>query len=240
MNVAVDHAIGTKQFTVEVVYNGITRPLPVEPEQQVTAVLARAIALFNITQQPHLLSLFREDGTLVQENGSVEQAGLKPNEVLLLRQNTVKGGGAPILRLASSVLGTTFEVLRSCGRSECECVVYWVGPAGADAVDGVEHPTHRRSPFGYQIDDSWLTRFGLDLGRRQRSVKAQVHTHPGAAFHSQTDDDWPIVAQPGFLSVVIPNFAMNGITLKNAWIGRLQQNGTWRELTSPAEAFVLA
>lgn len=240
MNVAADHPIGIKQFTVEVVYNGVTKPLSVEPEEQVTAVLARAVALFHITQNPHLLSLYRENGTLVQENQSVEQAGLRPNEVLLLRQNAVKGGGEPLLRLANAVLVKTFEILSSCGHSECECVVYWTGPSNAEVIDAVEHPTHCRSPYGYQIDDSWLTSFGFCLGRHRRSVKVQVHTHPGAAFHSKTDDDWPFVVQPGFLSVVIPNFAMNGMTLEDAWIGRLQEDGTWLQLTSSAEAFVFA
>jgi hypothetical protein len=184
--------------------------------------------------------LYRENGTLVQENDSVEQAGLKPNEVLLLRQNAVKGGGAPLLRLASNVLEKTFEILRSCGCSECECVVYWTGPANTEVIDAVEHPMHRRSPYGYHIDDSWLTSFGFCLGRHRRSVKVQVHTHPGAAFHSETDNDWPLVAQPGFLSVVIPNFAKNEMTLEGAWIGRLQPDGTWLQLTSSAEAFLFA
>lgn len=240
MTVAVDHAIGTKQYTVEIVYNGVTKPLTVEPEQQVTAVLARAIALFNITQNRHLLSLYREDGTLVQENESAERAGLKPNEALLLRQNTVKGGGAPLLRLTDAVLARTFEVLRSCGRGECECVVYWTGPVAADAIDGVEHPAHERSPYGYQVDDTWLAHFGFRLGRDRRSVKAQVHTHPGRAFHSRTDDDWPIVAQAGFLSVVIPKFATGGATLRDAWIGYLQQDGTWQQRASVSDVFVFA
>lgn len=79
-----------KKFAVEVVYNGVTKSLQVEPEERVTAVLQRAIALFGVTQNPHLLSLFREDGTVVDENQSVEQAGLKPGEELLLRPNALK------------------------------------------------------------------------------------------------------------------------------------------------------
>ncbi len=240
MNVAMNHAVGTKQFTVEIVYNGVTKPLSVEPEQQVTAVLARAIALFHIPNNPHLLSLYREDGTLVQENESVEQAGLKPDEVLLLRQNTVKGGGAPLLRLTGTVLAKTFDVLRTCGRGECECVVYWTGPLSADAIDEVEHPAHERCPFGYQVDDSWLTRFGFRLALDRRSVKAQLHTHPGRAFHSQIDDDWPIVLQSGFLSVVIPRFATGRATLDDAWIGQLQPDGTWQQLSSAFDVFRFA
>jgi hypothetical protein len=81
-----------KKFVVQVVYNGITKPLDVGPEERVTALLQHAIAIFGMTQQPHLLSLFRQDGTVVPENESVERAGLRPDEVLLLRPNAVKGG----------------------------------------------------------------------------------------------------------------------------------------------------
>ncbi|OLE13603.1 MAG: hypothetical protein AUG89_04690 [Acidobacteria bacterium 13_1_20CM_4_56_7] len=83
-----------KKFAVEIVYNGITRSLTVQPEEQVTAILARAIALFGITQNPHLLSLFTQEGTVVPENESAERAGLKPEEILLLRPNAVKGGSS--------------------------------------------------------------------------------------------------------------------------------------------------
>jgi len=67
-----------KKFVVELVYNGVTKPLQVEPEEQVTALLQKAIAAFGITQQPHLLSLFRQDGSVVPENESIERAGIKP------------------------------------------------------------------------------------------------------------------------------------------------------------------
>jgi hypothetical protein len=80
------------KFAVEVSYNGITKSIQVESEERVTALLQRAISAFGITQNGHLLSLFRQDGSLVQENESVAGAGLKPGELLLLRPNVVKGG----------------------------------------------------------------------------------------------------------------------------------------------------
>jgi hypothetical protein len=185
------------------------------------------------------LSLFRENGTAVPENESVEQAGLKPNELLLLRPNVVKGGEGSPLRLASSLIAETFEALRACGRGKCECVVYWTGPAGENGIDGVDHPLHVRSPFGYEIDSDWLTQFWKGLAASKRSIKAQVHTHPGAAFHSDCDDRWPVVSQGGFLSIVIPKFAAGEPTLDGAWVGRLQSNGRWRQLASADEAVVL-
>src|SRR5271156_404833 len=110
MNVTVE-----RKFAVEIVYNGVTKPLQVEPEETVLALLQKAIAVFGITQNPHLLSLFRQDGSVVPENESIERAGLKPNEVLLLRPNAVKGGNG-LLRLAGDIVRQTFRTLRECGR----------------------------------------------------------------------------------------------------------------------------
>lgn len=228
-----------KKFAVEIVYNGVTKPIQVEPEERVTALLQKAIAVFGITQQPHLLSLFRQDGSVVPENESIERAGIKPGEILLLRPNAVKGGGG-LLRLAQETVLTTFRKFRECGRGECECAVYWTGPASEDVVDGVEHPIHKRSPFGYEVNDSWLTEFWKRLAACGRSVKVQVHTHPRCAFHSATDDGWPIVSQAGFVSIVIPDFASGEASLEGTWVGQLGEDGKWRRLSSAAEAVVLA
>jgi hypothetical protein len=225
-----------KKFTVQIVYNGVTKSLEVELEQHITTVLQKAIALFAITQNPHLLSLFRQDGTQVPETETVERAGLKAGQVLLLRPNVVKGG---VLRLASNIVASTFQVFQDCGRGKCECAVFWTGPAGDDLVDDFVHPIHKRSPYGYDVDSDWLTEFWKELATSKRSVKVQVHTHPGEAFHSATDDHWPIISQEGFLSVVIPDFAAGPPTLNRAWIGRLQANGRWQELDSAPEAVAI-
>jgi proteasome lid subunit RPN8/RPN11 len=149
-------------------------------------------------------------------------------------------GGKGLIRLTNDLVRGTFSMLQECGRGECECAVYWAGPTPADLVDRIDHPIHSRSPFGYEIQDSWLTEFWKRLAKSGRSVKAQIHTHPGEAFHSATDDRWPIVSQAGFLSIVIPDFAAGEPSLDNAWIGRLQADGTWRHLESAAEAVILA
>jgi len=228
-----------KKFVVEITYNGITKPLQVQPEEQVTALLQRAIAAFGITQNPHLLSLFRLDGSVVPENESVESVGLKPGEILLLRPNAVKGGGAR-LSLKKEIVDATFRVFRECGQAECECVVYWTGPGLEDLIDGYEHPIHGRSPFGYDIDSHWLTDFWKRLAASKRSVKVQVHTHPGEAFHSATDDQWPIVSQAGFVSLVVPDFATGETSLDRVWVGQLEADGTWRCLPSIREAMALS
>jgi len=228
-----------KKIVVEIVYNGVTKSLHAEPEEQVAALLQKAIAIFGITQNPHLLSLFKQDGTVVPEHESIERAGIKPGEILLLRPNAVKGGGER-LRVEKDIVPTTFRALQECGRGECECAVYWTGPAEGDLVNSFEHPLHKRSPYGYEVDDSWLTEFWKRLAASRRSIKVQVHTHPGEAFHSETDNEWPIVSQVGFVSIVIPDFASGEPSLDSAWVGCLQADGKWRRLASATEALIPA
>ena len=137
-----------------------------------------------------------------------------------------------MLRLSKHLIEETFRIFNECGRGQCECVVYWTAPVNNhELADGWDHPTHRRSPFGYQIDDEWLTDYWFRLSREKRAIRAQIHTHPTIAFHSQTDDHWPVISQPGFISIVIPNFAMGPINLEDAWAGCLTAEGDWREIS---------
>ena len=84
-------AVATK-FEIQVLYNGVTERLSVEGHEQVKAVLERAMNAFHITQNRHILALFRPDGTEVAEGQSVTQAGIVPGELLGLRPSAVKGG----------------------------------------------------------------------------------------------------------------------------------------------------
>ena len=82
----------TKEATLKVTYNGVTKHIPFELSELVKAILDRAIQAFNVTQAPHLLSLFREDGSTVPDQSMAAAAGLKKNMKLILRPDQVKGG----------------------------------------------------------------------------------------------------------------------------------------------------
>ncbi len=122
----------------------------------------------------------------------------------------------------------TLERLRSCGQGARECVVYWCGPADQEGrLDVAVHPRHMASAMSYELDEDWLHRFWIELGRKRSSVRAQVHTHQGAAFHSATDDRWPIVHTPGFLSLVLPRFAIGNVDLGSAHLAERRADGGW-------------
>ena len=69
-----------------------------------------------------------------------------------------------------------------------------------------------------------------ELRHRRQMVAAQIHTHPGRAYHSKADDRWAIVRHVGALSLVLPNFAF-GTTTKtffdNARVYRFSEDGLW-------------
>ena len=121
----------------------------------------------------------------------------------------------------------TLHVLRTCGAAR-ECVVYWVAAlATPDVVADVIHPEHSSTPWYYEVDASWLHPFFLNLHRDGRTVRAQVHTHAGEAFHSNTDDRWPLVNTPGFLSLVLPRFSREPLSVEEMYLAEVTPTG-WR------------
>lgn len=129
------------------------------------------------------------------------------------------------------LLEETFRVLRDCGSGRRECQVLWLGPwATPTVVTEIAHSGHDTSFGGVRVHDEWLTAFWRMLDAAQLGVRVQVHTHPGEAFHSATDDAWPMVSTPGFLSLVIPDFASGEPSLRRAFLTELQPDGTWCEV----------
>lgn len=138
------------------------------------------------------------------------------------------------LKLSAALLDDTFAVLRHCGAGRRECQVLWVGPwAHPDNLTEVIHPQHTASAVGFQMDEAWLNRFWLDLAARDLGVRVQIHTHPGAAYHSTIDDSFPLIRTPGFLSLVYPRFAQGPIGFDGAYLTQVQPDGAWREQSIP-------
>jgi hypothetical protein len=94
------------------------------------------------------------------------------------------------------------------------------------------HPKHAGHFGGFVLDDAWLNDFWLALGATNTGVRVQVHTHPGEAFHSRTDDEYPIIHTPGFLSLVIPNFGLGPVGFDEAYLTEIQPSGRWKEVTT--------
>jgi len=137
------------------------------------------------------------------------------------------------LSINADVFVQTFEMLRECGQGRRECQVLWLSDQNQPSlVSRVMHPSHIQSGDGFELDSTWLTEFLFSLKRTNECVVAQVHTHPGRAFHSATDDAWPIMRTAGFFSLVIPQFALGPSTLLGSFLAQIGSRGEWRELSA--------
>jgi hypothetical protein len=77
--------------TVLVTFNGADKEVGYQPEALVQVLLNHAKQAFGV-QSNHLLSLFTESGTELDDTKTAQAAGVEPGMLLVLRQSTVKGG----------------------------------------------------------------------------------------------------------------------------------------------------
>lgn len=91
----------------------------------------------------------------------------------------------------------------------CECVVLWLGRRrdGGLVVEQAYRPQQHAKADMFHIPREGMAALHAELRRGRLMVAAQVHSHPGEAFHSLADDRWAIVRHEGALSLVVPDFA---------------------------------
>jgi len=125
--------------------------------------------------------------------------------------------------------------LREAGRAGYERFVLWSGTINNDAFQ--VRSIHVPSQTAYKLESGLCVRVGGDelhrlnrwLFEQGEVLGVQVHTHPTEAYHSDTDDTYPIVTQVGTLSIVVPDFCRRGLFTRGTATYRLR-NGGWREL----------
>lgn len=83
----------------------------------------------------------------------------------------------------------------------------------------------------YVVNGEELHRISLELFDTGMRLIAQIHSHPGEAYHSDTDDAYPIVTVAGGISIVVPNFATGGLKLSEWAVYRFIPNEGWMELS---------
>jgi hypothetical protein len=136
-----------------------------------------------------------------------------------------------VYQLDRELIEETFGHFRECGRGQEECQALWLSPwSRLDTLTRVVHPKHVAHFGGFVVDDAWLNAFWCELADADLGVRVQVHTHPRQAFHSPTDDAFPLIHTPGFLSLVIPDFALGPVGFKNAYLTELQPEGRWKQV----------
>jgi hypothetical protein len=115
------------------------------------------------------------------------------------------------------IVSNTERRLRSAGRDCYEMFVLWSGRNYGSRFDvctaHVPRQTSYRLKAGLcvRVEGEALHQLNVWLFDSGETLGAQVHAHPTDAYHSETDDTFPIVTTLGGLSLVVPDFCRAGL-----------------------------
>jgi hypothetical protein len=133
----------------------------------------------------------------------------------------------------SLIVDHTELMLRQAGVQGHEGFALWAGTlAGSDAyVATLVVPPATTDAWHGQITPETTAAVLTALDERDLVPVIQLHSHARRAFLSETDAIRPLVAVPGFISVVIPDFGFVDLTDVGLWSAHeYESRGRWREL----------
>ena len=110
--------------------------------------------------------------------------------------------------IPAQVLDSTFNFLQKYGRKRLESHAIWVGKKTDTTFDVLDawFPDQSNSATSYVVSAIEEFKINVKLYSQKLIAIAQIHTHPGLAFHSSIDDEGSELVLPNSLSIVIPNF----------------------------------
>lgn len=142
------------------------------------------------------------------------------------------------IKLPMVCIETAYDHIRQAGSQRLEGVVLFAGHY--NSVEKVFHVLETIVPeqvsvnidqgLLYAVDGDELHRINVHLHSTKQTLVAQLHSHPSKAYHSSTDDAFPIITKVGGFSIVVPNFGMEEFSLDKWAVYRLNANGSWEEV----------
>lgn len=138
------------------------------------------------------------------------------------------------------VLTEGHDFLRAVGKTGREGMVLWVGKHDdliftvTDLVIPKQRGLITADGVCVVVDPDALRKLNLELYRNNLRLIAQIHSHPGRAYHSDTDDEYAIARTIGAFSLVIPDFARRPFSLNESATYRLSAKGSWDHIPSSA------
>ena len=137
--------------------------------------------------------------------------------------------------ISAEHLADTERALSEAGGEGYERFAFWSGRPGDNGLFEVR-ALHVPQQVSYRtchgllvrVEGPELHRLNIWLFEHKQILAAQVHAHPTDAYHSDTDDAFPVVTIDGGLSIVVPNFCRQGLISPGTVIYRLCPDG-WIE-----------
>jgi len=136
-----------------------------------------------------------------------------------------------VYELRPGLLEETQVLIRNSSSHGREAYCVWVGQLhdGRGRVEAVWPVAASAGAAHAHISIDDVLALSDKVASRGWFILAQLHSHPGNAFHSPIDDQHPISNKPGFISVVVPNFGTDPTGVGWAWFVLIGA-GRWRQL----------
>jgi len=143
-----------------------------------------------------------------------------------------------IVRVPQRCIDHVQNHLRAVGGQGFEGLGLWVGKqfGSTFVVEDAIIPAqqHIRTEDGVCVitGHEELHRINVWLYRHGLAMIAQIHSHPGRAYHSSTDDQYAVATTVGCLSLVVPDFARDAFAVERVASYRLDARGSWKALSA--------
>lgn len=142
------------------------------------------------------------------------------------------------LILPFSAIEEVYTHLRKAGKNQVEGVALWAGTTNDTTfkIKTTIIPKQKAFNHGggllYMVEGEELHRINVWLYKNKMTLIAQIHSHPNHAYHSDTDDRYPIITTVGGISIVIPDFGFRPIAIEDWAVYRLNPSKQWMEQSS--------
>ena len=149
------------------------------------------------------------------------------------------------VEVPEQVVLETLRTMQQFGQLGCEALVLWLGHVeGRDArvaraFAPPQTPIRGEGGVGYFVTSETLFQVNRMLAEHRLRLIAQVHSHPGAAYHSSADDRFAIVTEEGGLSLVVPDFG-RAPAEPSQWATYRLTGGRWRSVPPAAARHMLS
>ena len=145
--------------------------------------------------------------------------------------------------IPSSIIDDTLQFLRRVGSEGFEGFVLWSGERVDNgsflfrtSIIPTQHAMMTDNGLLVTVDGKALFEVNRAVHERNEILAAQIHSHPTDAYHSSTDDSFPLVTLVGALSIVIPDFAAHAPRDIERWAWyRLSKRAKWEEAGKTTE-----
>ena len=139
--------------------------------------------------------------------------------------------GVEAVAVPAGFLADTEASLRAAGRRGHELFVLWTGHVVGEVFEVADAHVPRQVAYrsehgcGVRVDGAELHSLNAWLYERGQVLGVQIHSHPDDAYHSDTDDTYPIVTAEGGISIVAARFGLDGLLATSTATFRLTREG---------------